>query len=636
VRTAWPIVCQTPFLKMTPTRLVLCLLCLAGMMRPAFAATNGAVLPAVKVPRAGLEVPLAKFLPPTAFAGQAVRVLSSEGPFNLQLLPVDAPATVTNFLRYVDADAYRNLVVHRSDPDFVIQTGGFTIPLAEVPEFPPVTNEFRLSNLRGTVAMAKLGGFPNSATSQWFINLRDNTGLDTNNGGFTVFARVTGSGMSNVDRIAALPVYNATNIGPAFGELPLKNYNTNNQIFISNLVMITNVVHLPAALSSDPSAFTAEIAGEKLRIKFRGFPSNPVTVSYHSHDSSTNPWFVSLPVRPPAQKFAGLLARSNGTAPTLATLSVTPAGVFSGGLVHRSGRASFGSSSLRSKFNFADPGSGVLFRSLGESLVYWYGHEDGAFFALAYTNAGFSNTLTGALMPHAYSGATNDTCPLASKLVNALLTRTNQLPPPLSGFLQFAFDKSGGAKITGALPDNRSVSGASSIVREPWSGRTLLPIALFTGKGQSVSSLTGTLEVSPTGTSGALQWVVGTNAPTILDVRSTVWTNLPGTNALSHSTNSVSGILKIPGLPDLNLLWGPENKPRFEPTNGMTFRLDRKTGAFSGVATRLADNGKKSRITYRGVIYSSVPAGTESGLRGSGFAREGTNNSSLVVRFMYP
>lgn len=624
---------------MTPARLTLCTLCFAGMMETAFAAINGAMLPPAKVPRAGLEVPLTKFLPPTSFAGQAVRVLSSEGSFNLQLLPDSAPNTVTNFLRYIDAGAYRNLIVHRSDPDFVIQTGGFTISasLAEVPEFPPVTNEFQLSNLRGTVAMAKLGGFPDSATSQWFINLSNNTGLDANNGGFTVFARVMASGMSNVDRIAALPVYNATNIDAAFGELPLKGY-TNGDILVRNLVTITNVVRLPAALSSDPAAFSAEIAGEKLHIKFRGFPSNPVTVSYHSHDSATNPWSVSLPVRPPAQKFAGLLARSNGTAPTLATLSVTPTGVFSGALVHRSGRASFGSSSLRSKFNFADPGTGVLFRSLGESLVYWYGHNDGAFFALDYTNtnAGFTNTLTGELMPHAYSGASNDACPLAGKVVNALLTRTNQLPPPLSGFLQFTFDKSGGAKITGALPDNRDASGASSIVREPWSGRTLLPIALFTRKGQPASSLTGTLQVSSTGTSGTLQWAVGTNAPTTLDVRSTVWTNLPGTNALSHTTNSVSGILKIPGLPDLNLAWSPENKPRFEPTNGMTFRLDRKTGAFSGVATRLADNGTKSRITYRGVIYSSVPAGTESGLRGNGFAREGTNNSPLVVRFLYP
>lgn len=623
---------------MTPAHLVLCLLCLAGTVRPAFAATNGTVLPAVKVPQAGLELPLTKFLPPTLFAGQAVRVLSSEGPFNLQLLPADAPATVTNFLRYVDEGAYRNLIVHRSDPDFVIQTGGFTIPLAEVPEFPPVTNEFRLSNLRGTVAMAKVGGFPDSATSQWFVNLSNNTGLDTNNGGFTVFARVIGSGMSNVDRIAALPVYNAMNIDPALGELPLKNYNTNNQIFISNLVTITDVVRLPAALSSDPAAFSAEIAGEKLRIKFRGFPSNPVTVSYHSHDSSTNPWTVSLPVRPPAQKFAGLLARSNGAAPTLATLSVTPAGVFSGGLVHRSGRASFGSSSLRSKFNFANPDSGVLFRSLGESLVYWYGHNDGAFFALAYTNTntGFTNTLAGELLPHAYSGASNDACPLAGKVVNALLTRTNQLPPPLSGFLQFTFDKRGGAKITGALPDNRDASGASSIVREPWSGRTLLPIALFTGKGPSASSLTGILQVSATGTSGALQWIAGTNAPTVFDVRSTVWTNLPGTNALSHATNSVSGILKIPGLPDLNLLWGHENKPRFDPTNGMTFRLNSKTGAFSGVAIRVADNGAKSRTAYRGLIYSSVPAGMESGLRGSGFAREGMNNGELAVRLLFP
>ena len=232
----------------------------ALLAQPVAAATNGAVLPLVKVPAAGIELPAAGFLPTNRLSGQAVRVLSSEGPFDMQLLPAAAPNTVTNFLRYVDAGLYRNLLVHRSIPGRLIQSGAVTLDgysLHEVPLFPPVTNEFQLSNLRGTVAMAKLAGSPDSATSDWFVNAADNTELDTNNGGFTVFARVLGAGMSNVDRIAALPVYDKTNFFPTFGdlfaEMPLKNHNTNAGLFISNLVVITNVVKLPAATSSTRS-----------------------------------------------------------------------------------------------------------------------------------------------------------------------------------------------------------------------------------------------------------------------------------------------------------------------------------------------------------------------------------------------
>ena len=67
----------------------------------------------------------------------------------------------------------------------------------------PIINEFRMSNIRGTVSMAKQGGNPNSATSQWFVNLSNNTAnLDGQNGGFTVFGRIVGNGMAIVDQMA--------------------------------------------------------------------------------------------------------------------------------------------------------------------------------------------------------------------------------------------------------------------------------------------------------------------------------------------------------------------------------------------------------------------------------------------------
>ena len=111
-------------------------------------------------------------------------------------------------------------------PGFVIQSGGYISaqdPLdppvllpGPVATFSPIPNEARpdLHNVRGTIAMAKLPDDPDSATSQWFINLIDNSGppnnLDTVNGGFTVFGTVSAAGMTTADAIAALPNYDAS------------------------------------------------------------------------------------------------------------------------------------------------------------------------------------------------------------------------------------------------------------------------------------------------------------------------------------------------------------------------------------------------------------------------------------------
>ena len=108
-----------------------------------------------------------------------VAMESSSGTLLLEMLPNSAPNTVANFLNYVSDGDYQDSIIHRSVPGFVIQGGGFTTDsptltstsqLSSVPTDGPVINEFDVSNTRGTVAMAKLGGDPNSATSQWFEN----------------------------------------------------------------------------------------------------------------------------------------------------------------------------------------------------------------------------------------------------------------------------------------------------------------------------------------------------------------------------------------------------------------------------------------------------------------------------------
>jgi peptidyl-prolyl cis-trans isomerase A (cyclophilin A) len=171
------------------------------------------------------------------------------GNFQVNLYDNSTPATVTNFLTYVNNGDYTSSVMHRSVAGFVVQGGGFVynqvLPLDVVPERPAVVNEPVFSNVRGSIAMAKLGGDPNSATSQWFFNLSNNAAnLDGQNGGFTVFGEVVGDGMDVVDAIAALPVFD---FAGATAEIPLRDYTVtdlNNGVPVdeTNLVIINAIV----------------------------------------------------------------------------------------------------------------------------------------------------------------------------------------------------------------------------------------------------------------------------------------------------------------------------------------------------------------------------------------------------------
>jgi cyclophilin family peptidyl-prolyl cis-trans isomerase len=139
-----------------------------------------------------------------------VRLVTTMGDIVFQMVD-DAPITTENFLQYVDDGFYNGTIFHRVVPNFVVQGGGFLPGMVEqTPLRPPIQNEFSpdRSNLRATVAMAKRGDDPNSATSQFFVNLADNSeNLDNQNGGFTVFANVV-EGMDVVDAIAAVPLNN--------------------------------------------------------------------------------------------------------------------------------------------------------------------------------------------------------------------------------------------------------------------------------------------------------------------------------------------------------------------------------------------------------------------------------------------
>lgn len=182
----------------------------------------------------------------SAFAqnsGELVRMHTNAGDIDVQLLPASAPNTVNNFLTYALSGAYDNSIIHRSVKNFVIQGGGYKQDFSAIPQNSPIINEYSLSNIRGTIAMAKMDGSPDSATDQWFFNVVDNSSnLNNNNGGFTVFGRVANAAsLAVMDKIAALPI--ASNIlASPFDAIPI--FTFDKDVAGDNLVTVLSVTHL--------------------------------------------------------------------------------------------------------------------------------------------------------------------------------------------------------------------------------------------------------------------------------------------------------------------------------------------------------------------------------------------------------
>ena len=173
---------------------------------------------------------------------------------DLELYDDLAPNTVINYLNYVNSGRYDLTFFNRSIPGFVIQAGGVNNISSDpenetlgpsfgvVPADPPIVNEPGLSNQRGTIAMAKIPNNPDSATSEWFINLDNNSNpLDTDNGGFTVFGRVIDDGMIIADQIASFPITDLSLFfGSAYSDIPFADYDFSGAVYAyqRNLIMI--------------------------------------------------------------------------------------------------------------------------------------------------------------------------------------------------------------------------------------------------------------------------------------------------------------------------------------------------------------------------------------------------------------
>ena len=227
-----------------------------------FAATD---VPTVQTPLANTSVPMNTGIPATDLTTtftvpgvtnaivqmQMAWGTANKGTVNIQMAPASAPNTVTNFLNYVNAGTYTNTVVHRSivgtpPAGFsIIQGGEFQWPaFGTVATNAPINMEFSLANTRGTIAMARTSAL-NSATSGWFFNVIDNTGVFNSGNQYAAFGTVIGSGMTVVDAVNALPTYNATSLNAAFTNYPLSGYTSPPGYVNANSVRVTNASVVP-------------------------------------------------------------------------------------------------------------------------------------------------------------------------------------------------------------------------------------------------------------------------------------------------------------------------------------------------------------------------------------------------------
>lgn len=157
-----------------------------------------------------------------------MKLATSKGDIVLELNNEKAPISTKNFLSYVDKKFYDGTIFHRVMPNFVIQGGGHTADLAQKATDAPIKNEWKngLKNVRGSISMARLPA-PDSATSQFFLNVRDNDALDMANGGaaYAVFGKVV-AGMEVVDKIRMVKTGNKGGMG----DVPIETVSINSAI----------------------------------------------------------------------------------------------------------------------------------------------------------------------------------------------------------------------------------------------------------------------------------------------------------------------------------------------------------------------------------------------------------------------
>jgi cyclophilin family peptidyl-prolyl cis-trans isomerase len=245
-----------------------------------------------------------------------VAIQTSSGPINLVLFDKTTPRTVANFVNYIEDGKYNNMIFHRLVQGFVLQGGAYqfnssaaagTNPLTAIATDPAVQNEPGVSNIANTIAMAKVGGDPNSATSQFFFNLANNaSNLDTQNGGFTAFGELADqTSINTVNTLAQIPPANVSTQATAnglnggdFQATPLFAYtgtNFPNDTTAANYEMFNSItVHQNDALTyqvtgnTNPALVTPTVAHNRLTLQYAPNQSGTSTITVQATDKAGN------------------------------------------------------------------------------------------------------------------------------------------------------------------------------------------------------------------------------------------------------------------------------------------------------------------------------------------------------------
>lgn len=247
---------------------------------------------------------LAGFFSDPDVTNSLLRFNTSSGPVNVELFDKAAPRTVANFLNYVQRGAYDNSIFHRLASGFVLQGGGFVANpnapgLAAITTDPAVQNEFGASNVKNTLAMAKLDGNPNSATSQFFFNLADNSSnLDKQNGGFTVFGKLVNIvDQLTVSAMASAPVsdFSNGNKSSPFSQVPINGYSGknfpsdaafNNFLTISSVDVVRRDEFLTYSVvgNTNPALVTTSVVNNRLTLSYAKEATGTASITVRATD----------------------------------------------------------------------------------------------------------------------------------------------------------------------------------------------------------------------------------------------------------------------------------------------------------------------------------------------------------------
>ncbi len=287
--------------------LIITFLLSVGLRAQSTAPVAGTAIPPQSLAGGGtaVTVDLRNHFTGPAISGQVVQFDTVMGRFNIELRSDVAPRHAANFLAYVQSNAYANSFFHRSAAleaggSSIIQGGGYRLSgtsINPIPKLTPVALEYNLPNARGTLAAARTNDI-NSATSEWYFNVRDNSTIlgPGNGGGYTVFARVIGNALTIVDRIAALPT---SNQGGALTDLPVRNF-SGGSLSTGNLVTVNTIstatifptgsgasVLSFSVSSGNPAIVAAAVSGSTLTLTPGSGGTATVTVTATDTDGST-------------------------------------------------------------------------------------------------------------------------------------------------------------------------------------------------------------------------------------------------------------------------------------------------------------------------------------------------------------